>query len=67
MTAVLGKEVLVQAQDVLPIFDIQFKDDRDYADLLDKAKAEMAKLSVELINELLEKNKEIEFLRNRRL
>jgi HD-like signal output (HDOD) protein len=61
--AVLGKEVLVQAQDVLPIFDIQFKDDRDYADLLDKAKAEMAKLSVELINELLEKNKEIEFLR----
>ena len=38
-------------------------DDRDYANLLDKAKAEMAKLSVEMINELLEKNREIEFLR----
>jgi hypothetical protein len=50
-------------QDVLPIFDIQFKDDRDYADLLDKAKSEMAKLSVEMINELLEKDKEIEALR----
>ena len=61
--AVLGKEVHVQAQDVLPIFDIQFKDDRDYANLLDKAKTEMAKLSVEMINELLEKNREIEFLR----
>jgi diguanylate cyclase (GGDEF)-like protein len=61
--AVLGKEVHVQAQDVLSIFDIQFKDDRDYANLLDKAKTEMAKLSVEMINELLEKNKEIEFLR----
>lgn len=61
--AVLGKEVHVQAQDVLPIFDIQFKDDRDYANLLDKAKTEMSKLSAEMINELLEKNKEIEFLR----
>jgi two-component system, cell cycle response regulator len=61
--AVLGKEVHAQAQNVLPIFDIQFKDDRDLAHLLDKAKAEMAKLSVEMINELLEKNKEIEFLR----
>jgi diguanylate cyclase (GGDEF)-like protein len=60
---VLGKEVHAQAQDVLPIFDIQFKNDRDYANLLDKSKAEMAKLSVEMINELLEKNKEIEFLR----
>jgi diguanylate cyclase (GGDEF)-like protein len=61
--AVLGKEVQVQAQDVIPIFDIQFKDDRDYANLLDNAKAEMARLSVEIINELLEKNNEIEFLR----
>ena len=61
--AALAKEVQLQAQDVLPIFDVQFKDDRDYADLLDKAKAEMAKLSVEMIAELLEKNREIEFLR----
>jgi len=59
----LAKEIHHQAQDVFPIFDVQFKDDRDYADLLDTAKAEMAKLSAEMIAELLEKNREIEFLR----
>ena len=59
----LAKEIHHQAQDVFPIFDVQFKDDRDYADLLDTAKAEMAKLSTEMIAELLEKNREIEFLR----
>jgi diguanylate cyclase (GGDEF)-like protein len=59
----LTKEIHRQAQDVFPIFDVQFKDDRDYAELLDKAKAEMAKLSAEMIAELLEKTREIEFLR----
>jgi hypothetical protein len=39
------------------------KDDKDYSNLLATAKLEMAKLSFEMINELLEKNKEIEFLR----
>ena len=62
-SADLAKEIHHQAQDVFPIFDVQFKDDRDYADLLDTAKAEMAKLSAEMIAELLEKNREIEFLR----
>ncbi len=59
----LAQEVYRQAQDVFPIFDIQFKHDRDYTELLDAAKSEMTKLSVEMIAELLEKDKEIEFLR----
>lgn len=59
----LAKEIHREAQDVFPIFDMQLKDDRDYAELLDKAKAEMAKLSIEMFNELVEKNIEIEFLR----
>ncbi|MGE5255847.1 MAG: HDOD domain-containing protein [Hyphomicrobiales bacterium] len=59
----LAAEIHRQAQEVFPIFDVKFTDDRDYASLLATAKAEMARLSVEMIAELLEKNKEIEFLR----
>ena len=59
----LTKEIHRQAQDVFPIFDVQFKDDRDYAKLLEKAKVEMAKLSAQMIAELLEKSREIDFLR----
>jgi diguanylate cyclase (GGDEF)-like protein len=59
----LAKEIRNQAQDVFPIFDVQFKDDRDFTDLLHTAKAEMAKLSAEMIVELLDKKREIEFLR----
>jgi two-component system, cell cycle response regulator len=62
-TADLAKEIYQQAQDVLPVFEIQLKDDKDYANLLATAKLEMTKLSFEMIIELLEKNKEIEFLR----
>jgi diguanylate cyclase (GGDEF)-like protein len=58
-----GKKIQLQAKDVFPVFDIELKSDSDYSDILEKAKAEMAKLSVELIKELLEKNKEIDFLR----
>ena len=59
----LSREIHSQTQDVFPIFEVQFQDERDYAELLNTAKAEMAKLSVEMIAELLEKNREIEFLR----
>jgi diguanylate cyclase (GGDEF)-like protein len=59
----LAKEIHHQAQEVFLIFDVRFKDDRDYADLLNAAKAEMAKLSAEMIVELIGKNREIEFLR----
>jgi diguanylate cyclase (GGDEF)-like protein len=60
----LAKEAYRQAQEVFPIFDVQLKDDRDYLGLLEAAKAEMAKLSVQMIAELVEKNREIEFLRD---
>lgn len=59
----LAKEIHHQAQGVMPIFDVQFKDDRDYLNLLGKAKAQIAKMSAEMIAELVEKSREIEFLR----
>jgi diguanylate cyclase (GGDEF)-like protein len=59
----LGKKIQLQARDVFPVFDIELKNDRDYVVILENAKAEMSKLSVELIKELLDKNKEIDFLR----
>jgi diguanylate cyclase (GGDEF)-like protein len=58
-----GKKIQLQAKEVFPVFDIELKDDRDYVEILEKAKTEMAKVSVELIKELLDKNKEIDFLR----
>ena len=61
--AALADEIQVQARGILPIFDIRFKDERDYSSLLEKAKAELANLSMELINNLLEKTKENEILR----
>jgi diguanylate cyclase (GGDEF)-like protein len=59
----LAMKIQAQAKDVMPVFEIEFKDDRDYEDLLLKAKAELANLSVGLINEVIEKDKEIELLR----
>ena len=59
----VGAKIQLQAQDVFPLFDIEVKNDRDYSTMLADAKAEMYKLSGELIQELLEKNQEIDFLR----
>lgn len=62
--AALGEEVQSQIQEILPVFDIRFKDERDYSKLLEKAKSELENLSFELINNLLEKTKENELLRH---
>jgi diguanylate cyclase (GGDEF)-like protein len=59
----LAENIQIQTREILPIFDIRFKDERDYSKLLEKAKAEFANLSMDLINSLLEKNKENELLR----
>jgi len=59
----LAEAIQSQTREILPVFDIRFKDERDYSRLLEKAKAELANLSIELINNLLEKTKENELLR----
>ena len=58
-----GKTIQLQAREVFPVFDIELKSDRDYLEILEKAKAEMSRLSVNMVKELLEKNREIDFLR----
>jgi diguanylate cyclase (GGDEF)-like protein len=60
----VGAQIQLHAREVFPVFDIEVKDNRDYSTILQSAKAEMQKLSVELVQELLEKNKEIDFLRS---
>jgi two-component system, cell cycle response regulator len=62
-SAELAKEIHQQARDVFMFFDVPFKEDRDYVDLLNTAKSEMAKLSTEMIAEPFEKNRQIEFLK----
>jgi diguanylate cyclase (GGDEF)-like protein len=59
----LAEAIQTQTREILPVFDIRFRDERDYSRLLEKAKAELANLSLELINNLLEKTKENELLR----
>lgn len=61
--AELAMKIQAQAKDVMPVFEIEFKDDRDYEELLLKAKAELASLSAGFINEIIEKDKQIELLR----
>jgi diguanylate cyclase (GGDEF)-like protein len=59
----IGKKVNRQASDILPVFDIEFKDENEYAQLLQRAKLDLEKLSTELINNLLDQRIEINLLR----
>jgi diguanylate cyclase (GGDEF)-like protein len=59
----VGKAINQKASDILPIFDIEFKDENEYAQLLETAKAEIANLSTKLINNLLDQRQEINLLR----
>ena len=59
----IGKAINQQASEILPIFEIEFEDENEYAQLLQKAKAQIATLSSELINDLLDQRQEINLLR----
>lgn len=59
----MAEEINDQTREILPIFDIQFQDDRDLTRLLEKAKSELATLSLELITDLAKKDKEVAFFR----
>jgi len=52
-----------QALEIYPIFEIEFKDENDYAQLLETAKAELANLSTELIKDLFDQRQENTILR----
>jgi diguanylate cyclase (GGDEF)-like protein len=59
----VAKSINRQASEILPIFDIEFKDENEYAQLLERAKDEIANLSRKLINNLLDQRQEIHLLR----
>ena len=59
----MGQDVNQQALDMFPIFEIEFKDETDYAKLLETAKAELINLSTELVNDLLDQRQENNLLR----
>ena len=59
----MGAIINQQTQHLFTLFDIEVKLDKDYDELLEAAKVELANLSKDLINDLLEKRREIESLR----
>jgi diguanylate cyclase (GGDEF)-like protein len=59
----IGQDVNQQALDIFPIFEIELKDEKDYAKLLETAQAELINLSTELISNLLEQRRDNNFLR----
>ena len=59
----IGQTVHEQAKDIFSIFEIELKDDRDYAKLIQAAKAELTNVSNDLVNYILKQKQEIESLR----
>ena len=59
----IGKQVHQQALDIFPIFEIDFKDEKDYAQLLEATRTELAKLSTGLIEDLIDQRQENTILR----
>jgi diguanylate cyclase (GGDEF)-like protein len=57
------KQVHRQALDIFPIFEIDFKDEKDYAQLLESTRTELAKLSTGLIEDLIDQRQENNILR----
>jgi diguanylate cyclase (GGDEF)-like protein len=59
----IGQAIQQQATDTLPIFEIDFKDQSEYTQLLETAKTELINLSSSLINDLLDQRQENNLLR----
>lgn len=61
----LAVSVQEQAKDVLPLFQIQFQDDKDYLSMIEDARQEILHLSSKFLDEMLEQQKKIERLQQR--
>ncbi len=59
----IAEEIHLQARQVFPIFEIDFEDDTQYAQIFQAAKAELSKLSNEMVNTLLTQRNEIKMLK----
>jgi diguanylate cyclase len=61
--AEIGKELIKQAKDISSIFDLEFKNEAELEELLENAKQELINLSMQMASEMVEKNSELELLR----
>ena len=59
----LGSAINQKTQPLFALFDIEIKEEIDYDELINAAKIELANLSQDLINDILQKRCEIESLR----
>jgi two-component system cell cycle response regulator len=61
----IAQDIHQQAQQVFPIFEIDLEQDAEYAQIFQAAKAELSKLSTEMVNTLLIQKNEIKMLKQR--
>ncbi len=59
----IGRSLVKQTQALFPIFDLEFMNEQEMEGLIEKAKQEVLKLSLDLVNDLIEKNSELEMMR----
>jgi len=59
----IAEDIHQQARQVFPIFEIDLEHDAEYAKIFQAAKAELSKLSTEMVNALLAQKNEIKMLK----
>ena len=59
----IAEDIHQQARQVFPIFEIDLEHDAEYAQIFQAAKAELSKLSTEMVNTLLAQKNEIKMLK----
>jgi diguanylate cyclase (GGDEF)-like protein len=59
----IGKEVIKKTKELSPIFDIQFRDEDELENLLESAKEELLNISMQMVSDMIGKNRELESLR----
>jgi diguanylate cyclase (GGDEF)-like protein len=59
----IGQAIHEQSKDIFSMFNIEFKDDRDYANLILQAKTELINLSKDLVSNIITQKQEIDSLR----
>ena len=59
----VGERILDQTRQIFPYFDITLRDEADYLEIIDRARAELINVSVHFIDQLLEQQQQIQQLR----
>jgi diguanylate cyclase (GGDEF)-like protein len=59
----IGKDLIKQTKDISSIFDIQFSNENELENLLERAKQELLNISMQMVGDMIGKNSELESLR----